>query len=135
VIAAIVFGIVGFLLVYYEESTGFANGQIIELIVNAIGAIFLLVVLARSRKRRSADENRVGSSTSSDAKISPENSPSPEIRSFQRGILIFAMIAELFFGVWIFIITEGETDNWLLSLIFVGCALSIVLFGRYSRTW
>jgi hypothetical protein len=139
-IAAIIFGILGVSLVYYEESTGFSNLLIIQPILSAVSAIFLIYALARVRKKGTTRENDQTESSisppSSDTNSSEENEkPSPEIRTLQRGILIVGMIVELLFGAWIFLITEGQSDNWIYPMIFVAGVPLILWAGRYGRIW
>jgi hypothetical protein len=138
VIAAIVFGILGILLIYYEESTGFRNNLIIQPILTAISVIIAIYALVQLRKRGTPTENRQTASSipsSSYSKPTEELTPSPEIRKIQRGILITGITGELIAGAWIFIITEGQSDNWIYPMIFVACVPLFIWAGRYGRIW
>jgi len=141
IIAAIGFGVLGFLLISFEVSTGFATIQIVQLLSTVVVLIFLISVFIRSRKRNSGNETET---SSYDMKPSESQSKSelPTETIAHRSanfwwIFVIGALAELLAGVWVYGITEGKLpDNWIFLMIFVvGACVMLVLAGWFrART-
>jgi hypothetical protein len=138
IIAVVGFGVLGFSLISFEVSTGFATIQIVQLASSAVVLIFLIGIFVRSRKRVIGNETETSfhNMKQSDSQTTREllTEPTRQKTANYWWIFVIGAFAELLPGVWVYGLTEGKPDNWIFPMIFVIGACAMLGLAGWFRT-